>query len=150
MPGLSIIIVNYRSSSLLIEAIRTLEQFNNNLDHELIVVDNASGDNSRQSILEKFPQVKWIDMGYNAGFARGNNAGMKLASGGMILLLNPDTICIDDSISQCYKRLLSSEFVSAGVQQVNEDGSLQISGNFFMKGGLNHLLPIPYWGGFLR
>ena len=88
MPGLSIIIVNYRSSSLLKEAIRTLEQFNEGLEYELIVVDNASRDNSRQIILEKFPGVKWIDMGYNAGFARANNAGMKLASGEVLLLLN--------------------------------------------------------------
>ena len=150
MPDLSIIIVNYRSSLLIKEAIRTLKQFNEEIDHEIIVVDNSSGDHSRQVILEKFPFVKWIDMGYNAGFARANNAGMKLATGEVLLLLNPDTLCIDNSISQCYKRLLFSECVAAGVQQINADGSPQISGNFFMKGGLNHLLPIPYWGGFLR
>ena len=150
MPDLSIIIVNYRSSLLIKEAIRTLKQFNEEIDHEIIVVDNSSGDHSRQVILEKFPFVKWIDMGYNAGFARANNAGMKLATGEVLLLLNPYTLCIDNSISQCYKRLLFSECVAAGVQQINADSSPQISGNFFMKGGLNHLLPIPYWGGFLR
>ena len=89
MPGLSIIIVNYRSSLFVIDAIRTLKLFNAGSDHELIVIDNASGDNSMELILEKFPDVKWFEMGYNAGFARANNAGMKLARGEVFLLLNP-------------------------------------------------------------
>jgi GT2 family glycosyltransferase len=70
--------------------------------------------------------------------------------GSVFLLLNPDTITIDNSITQCYQKLTQSIYVAAGVQQLNADGSPQISGNFFVKGGLNHLLPIPYWGGFIR
>lgn len=89
-------------------------------------------------------------MGYNAGFARANNGGMKMAQGGVILLLNSDTISIDMSIEQCYHKLINTNYTAAGIQLLNEDGSLQISGSFFVKGGLNHLLPIPYWGEFVR
>jgi GT2 family glycosyltransferase len=46
--------------------------------------------------------------------------------------------------------LISSNYVASGLQLLNEDGSLQTSGSFFVKGGLNHLLPIPYWGAFIR
>jgi GT2 family glycosyltransferase len=148
-PPLSIIIVNYRSHELVNESIASVKQFNNG-DIEFIVVDNASGDGSREKILGRHPDVRWIDMGYNAGFARANNSGMKSARHELYLLLNPDTIAIDDSISRCAIQLSNSEYAAAGVQLLNPDHSPQISGNFFIRGGLNHVLPIPYWGGFIR
>ena len=148
-PPLSIIIVNYRSAALIVQSIQSVRQFNNGA-FEIIVVDNDSGDNSREAILGRHPDVKWIDMGYNAGFARANNAGMKSARHDLYLLLNPDTLAVDDSIGRCAAQLSASDYVAAGVQQLNADGSAQISGNFFVRGGLNHLLPIPYWGGFIR
>jgi GT2 family glycosyltransferase len=147
---LSIIIVNYRSSALILDCLRSLQEKDPALEAELIVVDNASGDGSREAILAAFPSVNWIDMGYNAGFARANNAGMRLAKGDCFLLLNPDTLALDDSISRCYQRLLRSHYAAVGVQQLDAGGAPQISGNFFVRGGLNHLLPIPYWGSLIR
>jgi GT2 family glycosyltransferase len=147
---LSIIIVNYRSANLIIDNLKTLYQYNKELLFEVIVVDNASGDDSSAKILNAFPQIKWIEMGYNAGFARGNNAGIKAANGEIILLLNPDTLSIDDSITQCYYKLKNSEAIAAGVQLIDAQLHLQISGSRFVKWGLNHLLPIPYWGDFVR
>ena len=147
---LSIIIVNFRSALLIKNCIHSIYQFNRNLQCEIIVIDNASSDDSESMILGAFPEVRWHQMGYNSGFARANNAGMKMAKGDCFLLLNPDTIAIDDSISRCYHQLRDSDYSAAGVQQLNPDHSPQISGNFFVKGGLNHLLPIPYWGGFIR
>ncbi|WP_204331216.1 hypothetical protein, partial [Proteus mirabilis] len=41
-------------------------------------------------------------------------------------------------------------YAAAGVQLIGKDGSFQIPGSFFVKGGVNHLLPIPYWGSFLK
>jgi GT2 family glycosyltransferase len=66
------------------------------------------------------------------------------------LLLNPDTIVQNDAIGRCYNRFLPSSNVACGVQLFFRDGRPQISGSFFMKGGLNHLLPLPYWGRFLK
>lgn len=117
---------------------------------EWLVVDNDSGDNSHDEIIQRFPFVHWIEMGYNAGFARANNAGIKASSGDAVLLLNPDTLVIDDAIDTCFNRLMQSGCVACSVQLVNPDGSNQISGNYFMKGGINHLLPLPYYGRFLK
>lgn len=147
---LSIVIVNFNGAELVAECLRTLYQHNDISDLELIIADNQSTDNSRERILQQFPAVHWIDMGYNSGFARANNAGMKAARGDIILLLNPDTVSIDNSVNRCHYALSQSEYIAAGVQLVDRQGEPQISGNFFIKGGLNHLLPIPYWGGFLR
>ena len=91
---LSIIIVNYRSANLILENLTTLYQFNKQLSFEVIVVDNDSEDNSEQIVKEKFPNVHWLQMGYNSGFARANNAGIKVSKGNAVLLLNPDILSL--------------------------------------------------------
>ncbi len=78
---LSIIIVNYKTSDLIIDCIESVKKYNTQLTIEMIVVDNDSKDSSKQRVLGAFKDVRWIDMGYNAGFARANNAGIKETSG---------------------------------------------------------------------
>lgn len=148
--SLSIIIVNYRAADHICNCLQSAAAFDWFRRFEWIVVDNDSGDDSRERILSRYPFVRWIDMGYNAGFARANNAGMKTATGNMLLLLNPDTLCIDDSVAACFQRLQQSSCVAAGVQLLNRNREPEISGSKFVKGGMNHLLPIPYWGGLIR
>jgi hypothetical protein len=149
MVRLSIIIVNYRSAKLIADCLRSIA---GSIDfaYEVIIVDNASGDDSETTLLKEFPWVKWVSMGYNAGFARANNEGIRQSAGEVVLLLNPDTIILDRSVEQCFLKFIRSDDVACGVQLLFPDGSLQISGNYFMKGGLNHLLPLPYWGKFLK
>ena len=49
-----------------------------------------------------------------------------------------------------YQKFIQTNHVACGVQMLNPDGSPQISGSYFAKGGLNHLLPLPYWGSFIK
>jgi len=150
MAALSIIIVNYKSAQLIMECLKTIYRHTDSPFFEIIVVDNNSGSKDKQIIEERFPDTIWIQMDYNSGFARANNAGIRKATADIVLLLNPDTLAVDNSLERCLELFRQSPYVGCGVQLLNEDGSPQISGNFFMKGGLNHLLPLPYWGGFLR
>ncbi|MBX9733662.1 MAG: glycosyltransferase family 2 protein [Chitinophagaceae bacterium] len=147
---LSIIIINYRSSQHIENLLLSAKQYPIQSPVEWIVVDNASGDDSEQVLRTKFPFLRWENMGYNAGFARANNRGMQIARGEVFLLLNPDTLLIDHSIDTCYQKFMMDSYAAVGVQLVGNDGNLQIPGSFFVKGGINHLLPIPYWGSFLR
>ncbi|HLI94275.1 MAG TPA: glycosyltransferase family 2 protein [Puia sp.] len=144
--GLSIIIINYRTPKLLIDCLAELYRDPESQSFEIIIVDNDSRDDSREHITLAFPGVKWHQMAYNAGFSRANNAGMKLATGDTVLLLNADTLPRGEVVAECYRRLKASTFVAAGVQLLNADGSHQISGNYAMRGGLNYLLPLPYLG----
>jgi GT2 family glycosyltransferase len=146
---LSIIIVEYKTPQLLLNCLESVYRFPT-MDTEVIVVDNHSQDDIEERLNDKYPQVRFIQMDYNAGFARANNAGIKMAKGEAVLLLNSDTIVIDDAINRCAESLLQSDHVACGVQLLNEDDSPQISGNFAMKGGLNYLLPLPYLGVVLR
>ncbi|MBO9204579.1 MULTISPECIES: glycosyltransferase family 2 protein [Niastella] len=150
MPGLSVIIVNYKTPQLLTDCLATFFTGNSQVSLEVIVVDNASGDNSQEIVTRAFPLVKWVQMGYNAGFARANNEGIRQATGDVVLLLNSDTLNVDNAIEQCYQQFKASAYIACGVQLLNADGSPQISGNYFMKGGLNYLLPLPYLGSFIK
>ena len=147
---LSVIIVNYRSAAYIVNCIQTAMAFSSAGDFEWLVVDNASNDDSREQICGRFPFVKWVEMGYNAGFARANNEAIRQASGNVYLLLNPDTLILDNAIEKCYLKFISTDHSVCGVQLLYEDRSIQISGSYFMKGGINQLLSIPYWGSFLR
>lgn len=147
---LSVIIVNYNSHSLINDCIDTIVAQTRATTYEVIVVDNQSAAGSLQQIIARHPFIKPIEMGYNAGFSRANNAGLRAATGDLLLLLNPDTLILDGALDKCVARFATSEFAACGVQQLNADRSNQISGNYFMKGGLNHLLPLPYWGKVLR
>jgi GT2 family glycosyltransferase len=146
----SIIIVNYKSPVLAADCIHSIFQTGVPASAELVVVDNFSQDNSREIITTRFPQVKWIQMEYNAGFARANNEGIRQSEGDIVLLLNPDTLNQGNAVMECFGRLKASGYGAAGVQLLNPDGSPQISGNYFMTGGLNHLMALPYIGRVIR
>lgn len=142
---LSVIIINYKTGGLVLDCLASLYEFDTG-NMEIIVVDNDSGDHISEIMQEKFPGIIFIQMGYNAGFARANNAGILEAKGANILLLNSDTVNLHDAVNKCEAMLSASSYVAAGVQLLNADGSPQISGNYAMKGGLNYLLPLPYLG----
>jgi len=147
---LSIIIVNYKSTGLVLDCLHTLYKDPGTYPFEIFVVDNASGDDGQQRISSLFPDVTWITMDNNAGFARANNEGIRRSRGDAVLLLNADTLPDAATINSCYCRLRDSHYIAAGVQLLNSDGSSQISGMYVMKGGLNYLLPLPYLGSLIR
>src|SRR5579862_7635669 len=123
MKELSIIIVNYKTPGLVTDCIETIYRETTGISYEVIVVDNASGDDSRQRIMGAFPDVRWIQMEYNAGFARANNMAIRQSSGASVLLLNSDTLIEDGAVEGCYRALAASPYVAAGVQLLNPDRS---------------------------
>lgn len=102
---LSILIVNYKTPKMTAECIASITQYMEEIAFEIIVIDNHSQDNSKSYILAQHPKVIWVDMSYNAGFARANNEGIRLARGKYILLLNSDTLLVDNSILKCIRTL---------------------------------------------
>ena len=129
-PDVSIIIVNYKTPQLVIDCLNSVHQHTQGVDVEVIIVDNESGDDSEAVVRaafpeEQFPQLRWFDMGYNAGFGRANNFGMKQARGRHILLLNSDTLLVDDLITRCSQRLdQQTDAAAVGAMQINRDGQV--------------------------
>lgn len=148
---LSIIIINYKSAHHVLNCIESVYKETIRHTFEIIVVDNDSRDDSEARIRSAFPGIIWLQTGYNAGFARANNEGIKIAKGEYILLLNADTIVQDGALDQTIDLFEQDrEAVACGVQLLNPDGTHQISGAHFIKGSLNFLLPLPYLGRFIR
>lgn len=147
---LSIIIVNYKSAQLICDCVRSIYEQSSSFDFEILVVDNDSQDGSREKILSLFPEILWIEMDYNSGFARANNEGIRKSDGNVVLLLNGDTIVENNAIEKCFNQFESAEYIACGVQLLNPDRTPQISGNYAMKGGLNYLLPLPFLGVLLK
>jgi GT2 family glycosyltransferase len=148
--NLSIIIINYKSLDLIRDCLRSIYASNPSISFEIIVVNNDDLRDMDNPLLSEFPDIRWIDMHYNAGFARANNEGIRQAGAETVLILNPDTIIPPNALDDSYRPFIASDYVACGVQLLNEDSTPQISGNYFVSGGLNYLLPLPYTGKFIK
>lgn len=125
---LSILIVNWNVRDLLRACLASVREHLRlpRDEYEVIVVDNASADDSVAMIERDFPWVRLIANQDNVGFGRANNQAMAQASGRYLLLLNPDTLILDDALDQMLSHMESHRDVSAlGCKLKNGDGSLQ-------------------------
>jgi GT2 family glycosyltransferase len=95
---LSICIVNWNTGKLLKECLISIEECQLDLQYEVIVVDNASTDDSLSLVKESFPGLPIIVMNNNSGFSTANNVAICSSEGRYILLLNPDTIIKPDTL----------------------------------------------------
>ncbi|MFC1477892.1 glycosyltransferase family 2 protein [Candidatus Margulisiibacteriota bacterium] len=131
MQELSIIIVSYNNKQLLGQCLESVYQ-NAPLgqEPEVIVVDNNSQDGTVNSLREKFPKVRLIINPKNEGFARANNQGIKIAGGDKILLLNNDTIILNDALNKMAAYLdAHPEIGLIGPKLLNEDRTIQVQGS---------------------
>ncbi len=89
---LSVVIVNYNVYHFLALCLRSVQKACSNINAEIIVVDNASSDNSCELLEKNFSDTVLISNKDNVGFSKANNQGVKIAKGEFILILNPDTV----------------------------------------------------------
>ena len=98
----SIIIVNYNTRKMTQECIDSIFQYTKDIIFEVIVVDNASTDDSKDHF-EKDNRIKYIYNTENVGFGRANNIGYQYAAGKYLFLLNSDTLLINNAIGLFFK-----------------------------------------------
>lgn len=96
---LSVVILNYNVSAYLQLCLESVEEALQTIQSEIIVVDNNSQDDSCAMIKANFPEVKLIINDQNYGFAKGNNIGVKAATGNFVCILNPDTVISETTFS---------------------------------------------------
>jgi GT2 family glycosyltransferase len=127
-PVLSIIIVNFNAEKLILRCLQFVYETAGDLDCEVIVVDNASTDQSILTIQQNFPEVKLICNEENVGFAKANNQAAQVARGRYLLLLNSDAFVHGGAISMLVEYMVSNpDTGAASCRLVYEDGSLQRS-----------------------
>lgn len=127
-PQISIVIVNYNVKDFLLQCLRSIDSASKKLSIEVIVVDNNSKDGSIEFLTPLFPNVKFLQLNENFGFAKANNIGIKEAKGKYILILNPDTILQEDTLDVMFNYMENnSEVACAGCKVLNSDGSFQLA-----------------------
>ena len=121
-------IVNWNTTALLRECLRSIQQRPPHADYEVAVVDNASDDFDEAGFRAAFSAVKLIANRENAGYAKGNNQGIAISTGECILLLNPDTQVTDgalDALLDFMER--HGDAAAAGAKLVRPDGTVDRS-----------------------
>jgi GT2 family glycosyltransferase len=141
LPFCSVIIVNYNGKHLLHDCLTAvLSQAYD--PFEVIVVDNASSDDSAGYIETNFPAVTVVRLQGNAGFAGGNNEGVRHAGGDLIVLLNNDAIVADgwlqglvDAVSPTPVAIAGSLIRTDGIPEkyYEKNGSLNFLGHNIMR-----------------
>ena len=128
MKWIDVIIINYKSTDILLDCLRSIfDDVRDRLFIKVFVIDNASQDDvDRVSIL--FPQVVLTKNEHNVGFARALNSGLGQGSAPYILILNPDTIVNSGFFESLLRYMEEHRDVGiAGPKILDVDGVIQAS-----------------------
>jgi len=144
MADVSIIIVSWNTRDILRKCLASVYAETKDISFEVVIVDNASTDGSPEMVKSEFSKVILVENSENRGFAAANNQGINIARGRYVLLLNSDTIVLDDAISKTVSFAdICSEAAVLGCRVLNPDRSLQPT-CFMFPSTLNMLLSSSY------
>ncbi len=124
-PAISVIIVSYNTKELTLKCLASVYKETTAVSFETILIDNASIDNSAAAVAEQYPQVQVITLKENVGFAKANNLAAQYARGKYLLLLNPDTVIINNAVQKIFT--FAQQNQEAGIwggRTIYSDGSL--------------------------
>ena len=143
---LSIVIVSYNTVQLTVQCVASIIKSlkGSGMRYEIIVVDNASTDGTRIALKRKFPSIISIFNRKNAGFGRANNQGILRSRGEYIMLLNSDTIIVNDAILKLYAFANQHPNAFIGPKLLNVDRTPQSSCGPFLS------IPVVFGALFLK
>lgn len=141
-PLLSVIVVAYKSRGEIGACLASLPRRLEGREVEIIVVDNFPADGTSAFIREHFSHVSAIEPGENLGFGRANNLGFARSSGECVLFLNPDTVCNEEALAHCVRRVRAEPAIGLiSPKLIQADGSMDLA--------CRRSLPTA-WDGFCR
>lgn len=120
---ISIILVNYKSETVLERCLLSLKDFVKNVAYEIIVVNNDK-EASLVKIQEIFPEIKILEQEKNLGFGLACNLGAKEATGEVFLFLNPDTEIVAGDFQEIFTELLDENKGILG-SKIMKNGQIQ-------------------------
>lgn len=129
---LSIIIVNHNTTSLVQKCIASVQEHLKE-SFEIIVVDNSSNEQESANAKEAYSGKEGIQFLHvaNKGYGEANNRGAEIARGEYLLLLNPDTLIVDDSISKLVKLLSENPKIGALSPLIYQENGKTLQNCFF-------------------
>lgn len=125
----SIIYVNYNSSNLIANSIKSIIELTKGISYEIIVVDNNSQqeDKNKLKTLCTTNNIILIESDTNLGFGKGNNLGAKYATGEYLFFLNPDTYLINNAISQLLDFAKEHDILTCGANLFSANNTPTLS-----------------------
>ena len=125
---LSILIVNFNTGTWLRDCLQSLFARLPAGGFEVLVLDNASTDGSVDAVRRRWPAVRVVAQGRNAGFAAASNTGIRASSGTLLLLLNSDCVVPGGAIDRLVERLRAHpDAAVAGPRLVDATGRTELS-----------------------
>lgn len=94
----AIVIVTYNSEGHIAPCLESVFAQRKSVSQQVIVVDNSPNDRTVDFIRANFPEIELVVPGANLGFAKGVNLGVKHSNAEFVLLLNPDTILLENAV----------------------------------------------------
>ena len=124
---LSIVVVSYNTAALLEKCLTAVyANTHSAFTFEVLVVDNASSDDSVSIVQTKFPEARLIANTQNRGFAAASNQALAVAQGTYFVLLNPDTEVVGEALWQMVAFLEAEpQAAVVGPSLLYPDGSFQ-------------------------
>jgi N-acetylglucosaminyl-diphospho-decaprenol L-rhamnosyltransferase len=145
VTDLSIIIVSWRSKDYVRECLNSIDANTGKLSLEIFVVDNASFDGCGEMIANEFPNVLFIQLEKNIGFAGANNLAFLGSKGRNTLFLNPDTKIQERALERLVAALEShADAGLIGAHLLNTDLTVQTTSITALPGILNQSLNLEW------
>lgn len=112
-PKITVITVNYNSATYTKHLINSVCEYIPKFVKEIIIIDNNSKEADKKELKKNEQKSKIIFNSENVGFSRAVNQGISLAKTDYLLLLNPDCVLVDSSISKLIKLINEDRTVGA-------------------------------------
>lgn len=143
--NVSVIIINYNTKRLTRECVESVFSKTKGLAIEVIVIDNASKDGSKDELSKlKYEKYTYVYNKKNVGFSKANNQASQITSGEYLFFINSDILFTNDVIGNLFKFIQKNKEVGiVGPKFLNPNGTLQISCRSFpsVKFGLTKFNP---------
>ncbi len=118
-PRVAVVIVSWNVRDYTLACVRALME--EQIEREIVVVDNASSDNTAQAIQKEFPQISVIANATNRGFAAAVNQGVAATTAPIIFLLNPDTKIQSGALTKLAEKFEHADAEILGAHLVKEN-----------------------------
>jgi GT2 family glycosyltransferase len=130
---LSIVLVTWNALALTSQALDSIQKYATGISYEVFVVDNGTTrDDTVKELPARFPWVRFIANPDNRGFSRANNQGVRRSRGRYIVLLNNDTIQIENALGKAVEYMDQHLDVGAlGITHLNNDAERSFQPSFF-------------------
>jgi GT2 family glycosyltransferase len=117
-PEVTAIVVHLRGRELLAACLGSLRAALAGLDGEIVVVDNASDDGSRELVRSDYADVRLVELDTNRGFAGGVNAGVAASAGRFVLTLNDDATIAPEAVERLLAALHADDRAACAAAQM--------------------------------